>query len=36
MSSKDGKHGSNVNDLFEEAHAEGVLSPSSLQTLTGE
>jgi hypothetical protein len=35
MSSKDGKHGSNVNDLFEEAHAEGVLSPSSLQTLTG-
>ena len=26
---------SNVNDLFEEAHAEGVLSPSSLQTLTG-
>jgi len=26
---------SNVNDLFEEAHAEGVLSPSSLETLTG-
>jgi hypothetical protein len=25
----------NVNDLFEEAHAEGVLSPSSLETLTG-
>src|SRR5688572_13489979 len=35
MSSKDGKHGSNVNDLFEEAHAEGVLSPASVQTLTG-
>jgi hypothetical protein len=32
---KDGKDDSNVNDLFEEAHAEGVLSPSSLQTLTG-
>jgi len=38
MSSQDGKDGKdegNVNDLFEEAHAEGVLSPSSLQTLTG-
>ena len=38
MSSQDGKAGrndSNVGDLFEEAHAEGVLSPSSLQTLTG-
>ncbi|HXU03617.1 MAG TPA: hypothetical protein VN903_21780 [Polyangia bacterium] len=38
MSSQDGKDGkddSNVNDLFAEAHAEGVLSPSSLQTLTG-
>src|SRR5215831_4763942 len=35
MSSKDGKDDSNVNDLFAEAHAEGVLSPSSLQTLTG-
>jgi hypothetical protein len=35
MSSKDGKDDSNVNDLFVEAHAEGVLSPSSLQTLTG-
>jgi hypothetical protein len=32
---KDGKDDSNVNDLFAEAHAEGVLSPSSLQTLTG-
>lgn len=33
MSSKSGKD-STVTDLFEEAHAEGVLSPSSLQTLT--
>ena len=32
---KDRKDESNVNDLFEEAHAEGVLSPSSLQTLKG-
>jgi hypothetical protein len=35
MSSKVGKDVGNVNDLFEEAHAEGVLSPSSLQALTG-
>ena len=35
MSSKSGNDNSNVNDLFAEAHAEGVLSPSSLQTLTG-
>jgi hypothetical protein len=35
MSSQDKKNDSNVNDLFAEAHAEGVLSPSSLQTLTG-
>ena len=35
MSSRDGNDDSNVNDLFEEAHAEGVLSPASLQTLTG-
>ena len=34
MSSKSGKEGI-VTDLFEEAHAEGVLSPSSMQTLTG-
>ena len=34
MSSKNGPDDRNVNDLFEEAHAEGVLSPSSLQTLT--
>jgi hypothetical protein len=31
---KDGKDGSNVNGLLEEAHTEGVLSPSSLQALT--
>ena len=35
MSSKSGNDNSNVNDLFAEAHAEGGLSPSSLQTLTG-
>jgi hypothetical protein len=41
MSSQDSKKDPNdddradVNDLFAEAHAEGVLSPSSLQTLTG-
>ncbi|HEY3445273.1 MAG TPA: hypothetical protein VGK67_02870 [Myxococcales bacterium] len=29
-----GKSGPNVNDLFQAAHAEGVLSPESLQTLT--
>src|SRR5512140_1009589 len=28
------KPGPNVNDLFQAAHAEGVLSPQSLQTLT--
>src|SRR5215468_7189530 len=34
MSSKDGKNENRVNDLFAEAHAEGILSPASLQTLT--
>ena len=31
---QDPKDGSDVNDLFAEAHAEGILSPSGLQTLT--
>lgn len=34
MSSSDGKKRNEVNELLEEAHAEGVLSPASLQTLT--
>ena len=35
MSSKpNGKPGPNVNDLFQAAHSEGILSPESLQTLT--
>jgi hypothetical protein len=35
MSSKPKTDDTNVNDLFEEAHEEGLLSPSSLETLTG-
>jgi hypothetical protein len=34
MSSKNGNNENKVNELFEAAHAEGVLSPTSLQTLT--
>jgi hypothetical protein len=34
MSSKPSKSAANVNQLFQAAHAEGVLSPQSLQTLT--
>jgi hypothetical protein len=34
MSSKSGENANKVNELFEAAHAEGVLSPTSLQTLT--
>src|SRR5262245_48457249 len=34
MRSKDGKDTNKVNQLFEEAHAEGILSPASLETLT--
>src|SRR5262245_14828047 len=34
MSENNGKNGSKVNDLFAAAHAEGVLSPASLQALT--
>lgn len=34
MSSSNGNNGNNVNELFRAAHAEGVLSPTSLQTLT--
>jgi hypothetical protein len=33
-SKNDGTEGSDVNDLFAEAHAEGILSPGALQTLT--
>src|SRR5215471_21053208 len=34
MSSKDGKEENKVSQLFAEAHAEGILSPASMQTLT--
>ena len=34
MSSNNGKNENKLNELFQAAHAEGVLSPTSLQTLT--